>query len=482
MQPALAARAEARPTVPPFARRPVLVIAAVTALAHLVFAVLGRGYWLDEILMLALGRHHLDWGSADQPPLVPLLAAAADAVAPGSIVALRVPAVLATAAAVVVAALLARELGGDRRAQLLTAGAQATAAWLSFSGHWLTPYALEPVQWLLLCWLLARWTNRRDDRLLLVLGVVAGISAQTKFQVLLLCAVLAIAVAVVGPRDLLRRPALWAGALIAALIAAPTMIWQAVHGWPQLRMTSIVSAESEILYGGRPGVAVLLIVIAGFPGTVLAVYGLFRLLRGDDLRAYRYLGVTALALYVLFVATAGRFYYLAGMLGVLVAAGAVGLQRRREAGRQARRAWPWFVIGTVVAAAALWVSTPSADPAVPTRFAERTAEAYRALPPQQREHTAVVGGSYIYAAYLDGYSDEVGLPQAYSGNRSYGYFPPPAEDKDTVLYLGEQPETLRPWFTDVHRVGDPDTDLYLATGRHAPWPQIWDAWRTLTVS
>ncbi len=34
----------------------------------------------------------------------------------------------------------------------------------------------------------------------------------------------------------------------------------------------------------------LLVVIAGFPGTVLAVYGLVRFLRGADLRPYRFLG------------------------------------------------------------------------------------------------------------------------------------------------------------------------------------------------
>ncbi|TCK25299.1 glycosyltransferase family 39 protein [Pseudonocardia endophytica] len=482
MQTVPTTREAASPSVPTFARAPVFVIAALTALAHLGFAIAGRGYWLDEVLMLAVGRHHLDWGSADQPPVVPLLAAAADAIAPGSMVALRVPAILATAAAVVVAALLARELGGDRRAQLITAGAQATAAWLSFSGHWLTPYALEPLQWLLIAWLLARWTNRRDDRLLLVLGVVVGIAIETKFQVLGLCAVLVLAVAVVGPRELFRRPALWAGAVVAALVAAPTMIWQAVHGWPQLGMATVAADEAQYLYGGRPGVAVLLVVIAGFPGTVLAVYGLVRFLRGPDLRPYRFLGVSALVLYVVFVVTEGRFYYLAGMLGVLIAAGAVGLQRRREARGAPRRVWPWFGIGIVVAAAALWVSGPSADPATPERFTQQAAEAYRSLPPEQREHTAVVGGSYIYASYLDAYSDEVGLPEAYSGNRSYGYFPPPSEDKDTVLYLGEQPESLRPWFSDVRPVGEPGANLSLATGRTAPWSVISEQWRTLTVS
>src|SRR5687768_3657323 len=100
------------PRTVPFARGPVLSIAAVVAVAQTAASLVG-GYWFDEIYMLAIGRHHLDWGSADQPPVAPLLAALMDAIAPGSIPALRVPAVLATAGAVVVAALVARELGGD---------------------------------------------------------------------------------------------------------------------------------------------------------------------------------------------------------------------------------------------------------------------------------------------------------------------------------------------------------------------------------
>ncbi len=168
--------------IAPFAAGVVLPIAAVTVVLHSVASVFG-GYWFDEVYMLAIGRHHLDWGSADQPPLAPALAAVTDAVAPGSLIAVRVPAVLATACAVVVAGLIARELGCDRRAQGFTAAAQATGVWTTLAGHWLTPYTLEPVQWLLVIWLLVRWVRLRDDRLLLALGVVTGIAALTKFQV-----------------------------------------------------------------------------------------------------------------------------------------------------------------------------------------------------------------------------------------------------------------------------------------------------------
>jgi hypothetical protein len=74
----------------------VVAIAAITAVSHCIASAFG-GYWFDEVYMLAIGRHHLDWGSADQPPLAPAVAALMNAIAPDSQVALRIPAVLATA-------------------------------------------------------------------------------------------------------------------------------------------------------------------------------------------------------------------------------------------------------------------------------------------------------------------------------------------------------------------------------------------------
>ncbi len=478
--------------VPPLAPT-AWIVTGLVGVVHLVLSI-PDGRWFDEVLMLAIGRHHLDWGSADQPPVAPLLAAAADAIAPDQQWLMRLPAVLATAGAVLLAALIARELGGDGRAQTLTALAQATGIFATLFGHWLTPYALEPVQWLAIGWLLVRWTRTRDDRLLVVLGLVVGVAAQTKFQVMLLCVVLLVAVAVSGPRELLRRPRLWVGAVLAAVIAAPTLIWQAAHGWPQLAMGPIVAAEAETLYGGRAGVTVQVFVGAGLLGAVLVAYGLVRVLRDPDLR---FLGVTAVVLVVFFLATAGRPYYVGGLYGLLAAAGAVGLQRRREAGRTRWRwvAWPAAASSVALAGAVLHLSVLMSDPAVPERLAVGTAAAYDALPAPLRGRTAIVGGSYIYAAYVDAYSTRLDTPQAFSLNRSYGYFPPPSEDLDAALYVGPDPAALRRSFAEVRQVASIDgqgatglsgedvgTPVWLLTGRQEPWVAIWERERGLVVS
>ncbi|MDN5749225.1 MAG: hypothetical protein L0H64_12020 [Pseudonocardia sp.] len=78
-------------------------------------------------------------------------------------------------------------------------------------GQGLTPYSLEPALWSVIFWLLLRWVRVRDDRLLLVLGVVGGITAQTQLAVLALGIAVVAAVALAGPRELLRRPAFLAG-------------------------------------------------------------------------------------------------------------------------------------------------------------------------------------------------------------------------------------------------------------------------------
>jgi len=120
--------------IAPFAAGPIWSMAGVVVAAQLIAAIVGYGYWFDEVYMVAIGRHHLDWGSAGQPPLTPAIACMVDVLFQDSVVALRIPAIIATAGCVVVAGLIAREMGCDRRAQTLVAAAQATTLWTTWPG------------------------------------------------------------------------------------------------------------------------------------------------------------------------------------------------------------------------------------------------------------------------------------------------------------------------------------------------------------
>lgn len=93
-----------------------LLVGGATASALLLSVASRYGYHRDELYFLAAGDD-LAWGYPDQPPYVALVARATDAVADGSLVALRTPSAITAGLLVVVSGLVAREIGAARAGQ-----------------------------------------------------------------------------------------------------------------------------------------------------------------------------------------------------------------------------------------------------------------------------------------------------------------------------------------------------------------------------
>ncbi|GAA0400493.1 hypothetical protein GCM10009530_60410 [Microbispora corallina] len=90
----------------------------------------------DEMYYVVAGRHPA-FGYVDQPPLTPLLSAASVGLLGVSPTAVRVLPALETTLVVVLVvlvALIARDLGGSRRAQILAAVTAAVSGYLA-AGH-----------------------------------------------------------------------------------------------------------------------------------------------------------------------------------------------------------------------------------------------------------------------------------------------------------------------------------------------------------
>ena len=474
--------------VPTFARGPVLGLAA--AVGVLLTAVSGRyGYFGDELYFVAAG-HHLDWGFADQPPLVPLLALLADTVAPGSVEVLRIPSTLATMLGLVLTALLARELGGARRAQLIAAGAFAVSPNFLAGGHLLATSTFDPLMWIALTFLLVRWMRTRDDRLLLAGGVVTAVGLQIKFLLVAFWLVAIVAILIFGPREVLRRPALWAGGAIAVLTTLPTLLWQAANGWPQVEFTKAVAAES-VYAGGMLGFLPLALLLGGLLiGTVLALHGEAALLRDP---ALRWLGATVLGVTAIFLLTGGRPYYIAGLFPLLWAASAARIEVRRPAiWWRWVPTWPTYVLSGLVVLGVMNV--------LPVQPAEIHSDQPLMIGNFQRDEigwpdyvadvraavatlpadAVVVTDSYWSFAALQHYAPDV---PSYSWSRGAAWFGVPAEDSGTVVLVGD-PTPLAGAFRTVTRVGTLDNDLrvnnltqgtpiFVLQGRTVPWNQLW---------
>ena len=192
-----------------------MLAAAGGLLAVLVGLSARYGPHRDELYFVAAGRR-LAWGYPDQPPLTPLIARAADLLAPGSLVALHLPSALAAAAVVVLAALTARELGGRTGAQLLTAVATGTGVVVVTLGHLLSTTTIDTLFWVAIVYVVLRTLSRDAPRGWLLVGLLTGVGLLDKHLVAFLLAGIVVGIALTPQvRHHLRSPWAWAGAGLA---------------------------------------------------------------------------------------------------------------------------------------------------------------------------------------------------------------------------------------------------------------------------
>lgn len=484
-------------SVPAIAWRPLSVVAALLGVV-LVATSSGYGYFADELYFLWAGEH-LDWSYVDQPPLLPLLARIMDTVVPGSLVALRLPAALMMAAGVLLTGLIARELGGARRAQVLAAGTFAVSPFMAMFGRYLATSTVDVVLTACAFWLVVRWIRVRDDRLLLWLGVVVAVALQAKYLIVFTLVIAAVASLVLGPRDLLRRRNLWLGVGIVAVTVIPAVLWQAANDWPQLRMGQSLSEDNEgavFLFGGPAGFLIGLALYCGFVGMVMLVVGLRELLRRPELR---FIAVSFFVAALTFILLGWSSHLLAVLFPVLWAAGGVAVARVR---------WRWF---TPVAAVAFFMSASGVLyqlPIIPlgvvpdsTRIVagvtagwpevvDSVADVYDSLPADQRENATVVSDRYEMASAMRRFGADHGLPSAHSPHRGAWYFATPPDSATTVIWVGSLPDELRDHFSDFRRAGETDNGLgidnewqglpiWVGTGQQTPWSQLWPELRAV---
>jgi Dolichyl-phosphate-mannose-protein mannosyltransferase len=484
--------------LPPVAWAPVLAVAAgVTAL---LLVVADRyGYHRDELYFLEAGDH-LAWGYPDQPPIVPLIARLTSAVADGSLVALRTPSALAIGAVVVVSALLARELGGRWGAQALSATVMATSGLALASGHLLstTPFAL--LAWAAVLFVVLRALRTGPDWLWVVAGAMAGAGLLANTIVLFLLAGVLGGLLLGGPRHALLTPWPWVGGLLALVIWSPYLVWQGQHGWPQLEVSaSIAAGDSGTSQPRELFLPFQLVLLNPFTAPIW-IAGLVRLFRDPALSWCRGLAWCYPLLAVVFIASGGKPYYIAGIYPLLVGAGATPTIEwvRHSTGRRV----------ALVAAMLLFLpAVPVTLPVVPASdlgdtpivdlsydagetigwpaFVEQVAAVVAAADGE----VALLAQNYGQAGALDRYGPDLDLPEAHSGHMGYWYWGSPPEDVETVVVIGFGEDELSRTCGDLRLASRIDnglgvdndeqgTPIWICRDRVSLWAEHWEDLRS----
>ena len=463
------------------------------------------GFHRDELVVLDDARY-LDWGYVAYPPFTPFVARIALLLFGPSLVGLRFFAALAQSLAIILTAMMARELGGKRWAQIVAALAMAIAPISVCMGTMFQYITFDFLWWVLAAWIFLRLINSENPRWWLGLGAVFGLGMMSKYTMIFFIAGIGVAVLLTPARRYLKSPWLWAGAALSVVIFAPNVVWQIRHHFVSLTFLEHIHAR-DVEIGRTDGFLLQqLFASANLFTLPLWLAGLWFYLVSSAGRRYRALGWMFLVPLTLFLLARGRFYYMAPAYPMLFAAGAVVWERWLEA-RKSRTAragriatWTALGAGAVFSAVTMLPIAPigSAGWRLTSRLhdnfteqigwpelAQTVGAIYDNLPPQDKPRTAVLAGNYGEAGALNLYGPRYGVPRVICGTNTYwwrGYGEPP----EVVILVGFSREgaerladevALAGHITNRTGVRNEETqfhpDIFVCRRFKQSWPEFW---------
>jgi 4-amino-4-deoxy-L-arabinose transferase-like glycosyltransferase len=223
-----------------------IVVSCIVACKFLVHLYAGRhyGYFIDELCYLACSRH-LDWGYVDQPPLIALIAWVVRFLLGQSLLAIRFFPAVAGAAEVALTALIARELGGGRFAQALSAICVLVAPAILGGDSLLTMNAFEPLFWMGCAYLVVRIIKTGNQRLWMCFGVIAGVGVENKYSMAMFAAGIFLGLLLASEWWWLANRWVWIGGAIAFLIFVPNLWWNIRHHFPFLELQANIQRSGR---------------------------------------------------------------------------------------------------------------------------------------------------------------------------------------------------------------------------------------------
>ena len=235
------------------------------------------GVHRDEFLYLAMGRH-LQLFKMEFPPAIAILAKISMLFG-DSLVAIRIFPAIAAALLVYLAALIARELGGNRMSQLLAAIAVMASPLFLRAGNLFQPVVFDQLAWTLGLFALIKLGRTNDRKWWIWYGVAIGFGLLTKFSAIFFGAATFLALVVSPQRRWLKTPWPWIAMVLVFVIGSPSWIGQIRLDFPVVQQMNDLRADQ--LERVTPLEFIVGQVQLG-PAFVLALAGLLWLLLSQD--------------------------------------------------------------------------------------------------------------------------------------------------------------------------------------------------------
>jgi Dolichyl-phosphate-mannose-protein mannosyltransferase len=486
-----------------------VLVAAARLLLHI--ATNGQyGFHRDELQTLDDARH-LDWGFVAYPPITPLIGRLELILFGTSLTGFRVFSAIAVSMIMVLAGMIAKELGGNRHVQVLAAVAAGISPVSLIQGAVFQYVSFDYLWGVTATYLLVRLLKSEDPRWWVPIGAVLGIGMETRYTMGFLALGIAGAVLLTPARRFLRSGWLWIGVAVSILVFLPNLIWQMHHHFISLEFLSHLHTRDlgQGRYSGFFREQLLTCVnLVTAPLTLLGLWFYFLCQQG---RRYRFLGWTFVVSFVLFALAGSRSYYTAPLYPMLIAGGSVLfgdlLSRSRPAWSRLAYGVQWtailigglaFVLLVMPVApigSGIWRITSKMHDQFREEIgwpdlARSVTNVYRSLSAEEREHTGILTGNYGEAGAMNLYGPGLGLPHAMSLTNSFWYRGYDPRLPQTVILAGFDLDEGRKLFgscvvaaknTNPLGVENEESrdhpDILLCRNLRMPWPDYWERFR-----
>ena len=493
--------------LPPLATGVLISLCSAKFLLHLFTSVRHYGYFRDELYYFDMARH-LDWGYVDAAPLVAVYAKVALLLG-GSLAALRILPALAGAGLVAISILIARELGGGRYAQFLAGSFLLLCPAVLWASSLFTNNAFEPLFWMGAILVVARILRTGDSRLWLWFGVLCGLGLENKHSTLSFGFAVTVALLLTHYRREFTGRWIWIAGAIAVAIFLPNIIWQIRHHFPTIEDLANVRREGKNVV--LPPISFVKEQIFDIGPILFPVWiaGLVWFLRE---RRWRVLGLTFVVFFVLMEVEHAKNYYVFPIYPMLLAGGAVVIERWLAN----RAAWTRATVVAIIFLASLpaiplvtWLLTPEHllayqdklgiklskaevqhESLLPQPIADQfgwpelvreVAAVYNSLPPEDRAQTGIWAGNYGEAGAINLFGPQYGLPTAYSRHQNHWYWGPPPQVYKNLIVIQWSLDDVRDNCTSFQAfehynrfgMGEENTPFYLCRGVKFDIQKIW---------
>jgi hypothetical protein len=477
--------------------------------ARVLFHVLTNGQYgfhRDELQTLDDARH-LDWGFVAYPPLTPLVGRLELTLFGASLIGFRFFSAIAVALAMVLAGLIAKELGGQRHVQVLTAVAAGIAPMSLVQGAVLQYVSFDYLWGVTATYFLARLLNSGDPRWWVPIGAFLGLGMETRYTIGFLAMGIVGAVLLTPLRKHLLSKWLWLGVAASILIFLPNVIWQARHHFISLEFLSYLHARDSRQGRYSGFYREQLQICVNFATAPLILLGLWFYFVKPEGKRYRALGWVFVVSFALFALFGARSYYTAPLYPVLIAAGSVLFASWAASLRPAwskvayAAEWTAIVIGGVVFivlvtpvapfGSALWkLSSKMHDQFREEigwpELAHTVARVYGSLSLDERARTGILTGNYGEGGALNLYGPALGLPRAMTLTNSFWYRTFDPRQPQTVIVVGFDLDEAQKLFancaiaaknTNSGNVENEESrdhpDILVCRNLKMPWTEYW---------